>query len=254
MRYGFIGTGTITRAMVVGLSEGVSSAPPIALSPRNAGVAADLAARFANVAVEPTNAGVVERSDAVVLAVRPDDASTALAGLPYQSRQTIISVMAGLSIEDVSRLVAPATRVVRAIPLPEVARRSGTTPVFPADECTAALFARLGQVLVPPTEAALDAYSAVTALIGAHLDYLDAVSRWLGDQGVPAPDARRYVAAIFRELSLGLDVETAYAKLADDFSTPGGINAQVRAALHSAGLGPMMHQALDEVLARIATS
>ncbi len=44
--YGFIGVGAIARAMVEGLSDGRPDAPEICLSPRNAKIAADLAARF----------------------------------------------------------------------------------------------------------------------------------------------------------------------------------------------------------------
>lgn len=252
--YGFIGTGTITRAMVVGLSDNVPAAPSLALSPRSAGVGADLAARFANVTVYPTNESVVEHVDTVVLAVRPQDADVALAGLPFTPAQTVISVIAGLSVDDVARLVTPATRIVRAVPLPEVSRRSGLTPIYPADDDAKALFEPLGGVLVPPTESALDAYSAVTSLISGHLDYLEAVSGWLTEQGVPSTDARRYVAAIFRELSSGLDGEVPFVELADRFATAGGINEQVRKSLGAAGMQQMVRQALGEVLARVSTS
>lgn len=61
MRYGFIGTGVITRAMVIGLSGDPSTAPSVLLSPRNADIAAELAARFPNVTVGTSNAEVVER-------------------------------------------------------------------------------------------------------------------------------------------------------------------------------------------------
>ena len=252
MLYGFIGTGAITEAIVVGLSEQVSEAPPVALSPRNAGVAADLAARFPNVTVCSSNADVVDAADVVVLAVRPQDAVAALSALPFRPTQTVISVMAGLSIDAVSRLVAPATRVVRAIPLPEVARRSGMVPVHPFDGDAKALFERVGQVVFPPTEAALDAHSAVTAVVAGHLDYLDSVSGWLADQGVPPAEARRYVATIFRELSAGLDGEIPFAEMADRYATAGGINEQMR-LLTSAEVRGIMRQALSQVLTRIST-
>lgn len=179
----------------------------------------------------------------VVLAVRPQDAVEALSGLPFRTTQMVISVIAVLSTDDIARLVSPATRVVRAIPLPEVARRSGPIPAYPSDEDADALLGRLGRVLTTPTETALDAYSAVSGLIAGHLDYLDAASEWLTEQGVPALDARRYVATIFREDASQLDEEVPFAELADRYATVGGLNEQVR-HLTSADIRKLIHHAL----------
>ncbi len=253
MRYGFLGTGAITHAMVIGLSEGVTEPPDIVVSPRNAEVAAGLAARFPNVTVAPSNESVVEQSDAVVLAVRPQDAEVALAGLPFREDQPILSAIAGISVEDVAKLVAPATRISRSIPLPELARRSGIVAMYPAEEAAIAFFERIGTVVVTPSEPALDAHSAVTSLVAAHLDYLDAVSEWFAEQGVPPLDARRYVAATFKETVAGLDGDVPFTELADRHATAGGLNEQVRIAT-SDDVRRITRQALDEVLERISPS
>lgn len=252
MRYGFIGTGSITRAMVTGLSDGVEEPPAVVLSPRNAEVAAQLAARFRNVTVAASNADVVEGADVVVLAVRPPDAGV-LSGLPFRTAQPVISAMAGVPVAVLAELVAPATRISRAIPLPESARRSGIVPIHPFDEAAVEFFSRLGGVVVTPTEAALDAHSAVSSLIAGHLDYLDAVSEWFSEQGVPPVDARRYVAAIFKETTAGLDGDVPFTELADHHSTPGGLNEQVRNAT-SADIRRIVRGALSDVLERISPS
>lgn len=252
-RYGFIGSGAITRAIVEGLSDGIPGAPIVLLSPRNAEVAANLAERFANVTVCSSNAAVVEQAGTVVVAVRPQDASAALPGLPFSPAQTVISVIAGLSVDNVARLAAPATKIVRAIPLPAAARRVGIIPIYPFNEAAKALFERVGRVVTAPSEAAFDAYSAVTALIAGHLDYLDAVSRWMSGQGVPPGDARRYIAEMFRDLSAGFDGDVEFAEMASHHATPGGISEQVRDTLSTAGAHRIVLQALGDVLARISS-
>lgn len=252
MTYGFIGTGAITRAMVVGLSDGVTDPPQILLSPRNAEVAAELAARFGNVTVCGSNEAVVEGADAVVLAVRPQDAEVALAGLPFRADQPIISAIAGVSVADLVTLVAPATQISRSIPLPELARRSGIVAMYPSEATAEAFFGRMGTVAVTPSEAALDAHSAVTSLIAGYLDYLSAVSEWFAEQGVPPLDARRYVVATFKEATAGLDGAVPFTDLADEHSTPGGLNEQVRNAT-SADIERLIRQALSDVLDRVSS-
>ena len=250
MDVGVIGVGAIARALVEGLSAGVADPPRVLLSPRGARVSAELAARFANVTVGSSNADVVARTGTVVLAVRPGDVDTALRGLAFSPDQTVVSVVAALRVAELARLVAPATRVVRSVPLLAVARRAGTVPVFPADEVAERLFERVGEVVVAPTEAAFEAYSAVTAVVAAHLDHLAAVSGWLGAQGVPPADAQQFVADMFRDLSVGLG-SVDLAEAAGHHATAGGLNEQVRRALDAGGAHDLTRRALDDVLTRV---
>ena len=60
MTYGVLGVGAIGTAIVTGLCESVNDAPRVLLSPRNAGIAAGLAQRFATVEVMADNQAVVD--------------------------------------------------------------------------------------------------------------------------------------------------------------------------------------------------
>jgi hypothetical protein len=55
-------------------------------------------------------------------------------------QQAIVSMMAGISIETLQQLVAPAQSIARAIPLPAVAAREGATPIFPPIEAAKTLW------------------------------------------------------------------------------------------------------------------
>ncbi|MBL1106668.1 NAD(P)-binding domain-containing protein [Streptomyces sp. 5-8] len=80
-RIGIIGVGEIGRAVVEGLSDGVEEPPEILLSPRGARTAAELAGRYPNVRVRAGNQDVVDGSDVVIVAVRPQDRAEALDAL-----------------------------------------------------------------------------------------------------------------------------------------------------------------------------
>jgi pyrroline-5-carboxylate reductase len=246
---GIVGVGAIAEAIVTGLCGGGDTPTSIHLSPRSAVRASRLAARYPSVHVVDSNQSVVERADVVLLCVRPHDATDALSDLAFRPEQAVISVMAGIRIDALRPLVAPAEVLVRAIPLPAVARRAGLTAIHPGRELASAIFDPLGGVIAVDEERALDALSASTATIAAHLAYLDTISRWLADRGIPQTDATRYVAAVFGALSGTLrDIQaTDFRSLAGEYATAGGINEQFLTALRRAGTFDTVDRALDDV-------
>jgi pyrroline-5-carboxylate reductase len=250
---GILGVGAIAEAIVTGLCEGEDPPTSIHLSPRSAVRASRLAARYPSVHVVDSNQTVVERTDVVLVCVRPQDAAAALSDLAFRAHQAVISVMAGVAIDALRPLLAPAEVVVRAIPLPAVATRSGLTAIHPPHELARAIFDPLGGVLAVDDERALDALSASTATIAAHLAYLDAISRWLADRGIPQADATRYVAAVFGALAgtlLGIRAND-FGTLADEYATAGGINEQFLTTLRHAGTLNIVNRALDDVAHRL---
>lgn len=250
---GIVGVGSIAEAIVTGLCEGEGDPPFIHLSPRNATRASRLAARYPSLRIADDNQSVLARADVVLLCVRPQDAPAVLPDLDFRPRQAIISVMAGIQIDALRPLVAPAEVLVRAIPLPAVARRTGLTAIHPPHALARAIFDPLGGVIDVDDERAFDALSASTATIAAHLAYLDTISRWLADRDIPQTDATRYVAAVFGALSGTMrDAEpNDFETLADEYATPGGTNAQFLSALRRAGTFETVARALDDVARRL---
>ena len=162
---GIVGVGAIAEAIITGLCEGRTTDTSIHLSPRGAARASRLAARYPSVHVADSSQAAVERADVVLLCVRPQDAPAALSDLSFQARQAVISVMAGIPIGALRTLVGPAEVIVRAIPLPAVARRAGLTAIHPRSEHARAIFDPLGGVMAVDDERALEALSASTATL-----------------------------------------------------------------------------------------
>jgi len=254
MTYGVIGVGSIAAAIVTGLCEQARDAPPIVLSPRNARLATDLASRFPTVKVAQSNQDVIDGSSVLLLCLRPQDAWSVLPGLNFSEQQAIISVMAGISIERLKELVAPAQNIARAIPLPSVAARDGATPIFPSTAAAKALFDRLGSSLEIPSAAAFEATSASTATIAAHFAYLNTICQWLVAQGVSETAARRQVASTFAGLAAPLRCqEPDFGKLARDHATPGGTNEQFLGVLEEARVFDAVDIGLNRVLDRLVS-
>jgi pyrroline-5-carboxylate reductase len=252
MTYGIIGVGAIASAIVTGLCSDPALAPRIVLSPRNPDRAADLAARFPTVRVAQSNQDVIQGSSVVLLCLRPQQARSVLPGLKFTRERAIVSMMAGISIEALGELVAPARDIARAIPLPSVAAREGATPIYPPTAAARALFDRLGTAIEIPHQVAFEATSASTATIAAHFAYLNTICEWLIRQGVSDAAARRQVAASFAGLAAQLQAQAPdFGDLARDHATRGGINEQFLAVLQEARVFEVMDTGLDRVLERL---
>ena len=78
MQIGFIGTGTISGAVIEGL-QSLPDAPEIIVSPRSEGASLALAARFKRVTRAASNAEVA-KADMVFLGMRPMHLDDAIAG------------------------------------------------------------------------------------------------------------------------------------------------------------------------------
>jgi pyrroline-5-carboxylate reductase len=252
MRLGFIGTGTITRAVVIGLLRFGVSFDRISLSPRNAETAAELAALDSRVHVCGNNQEVLEASDVVCLAVIPQIAADVLSELHFDSRHHVISFIAGVSIDEVRRLVRTEVRVVRAIPLPAVAEGKGSTAICPPDGVARYIFSALGEAVEVDDEGEFDALSAVTATMASFYAVLESQASWLVQQGLEYAAARAFLSGY----CIGLAHDTAQTK--EPFSamvthcmTPGGINEQVHTELSRRGTYGQYKDALDGVLSRI---
>jgi pyrroline-5-carboxylate reductase len=253
MKLGFIGTGAITAAMITGLSAGWADDDTILVSPRNATVATDLSNRFRHVEIAASNQAVLDDSDIVVLAVRPQLAREVLSELRFRGDHHIISLIATLSLEAVSGLVAPALKITRAVPLPSVAHRLGPTPVFPPDPIVMALFDRLGTAIPVESVSEFDVLCTVTATMASYFAFVDGISSWMIRHQVTDTKARRYVAGIYQGLARTAVMEPgqSFAALAGDHATRGGLNEQMLAHLTDRQVFASLSDGLDAVLHRI---
>lgn len=253
MKLGFVGAGAITTAIVTGLNASDGAKDTILVSPRNADVATALAARFSNVTVAASNQAVLDGSDVVIIAVRPQLADEVLPALKFRPDHHVISLMAIIPLEKIAVLVAPARKIARAIPLPMVAERCGPTPIYPPDPVAAALFNRLGTVIEAKSAEQFSAFSAATATMAPYFAFAGEIAGWLARHDVPAGDARRYVATVFQGLAniAANTPEYSFTALAAEFATRGGINEQAAAHLKETGALNALSDALDAVLKRL---
>jgi pyrroline-5-carboxylate reductase len=102
MKIGFIGTGTISEAIVTGIANSNLAVEAICVSPRSKQKAGRLTASFPIVSAASDNQKVSDICDVVFLAVRPQVAQSVLEELRFRDDQTLISLIATLNRDQLA--------------------------------------------------------------------------------------------------------------------------------------------------------
>lgn len=255
MQLGFIGTGEITASIVTGLRSFGATPNTIQLSPRNLAIAKKLANRFKGIGIASCNQEILEHSDTIVIAVRPPAARSVLSELRFRADHQVISLVSALSLRSLSELVAPATRITRAVPLPSSAKGLSPTAIYPPDRVAYDLFTALGTVFEVESEKEFDAMCATTATMASYCAFAESIAAWLARQGVRESKAREYIARLFLGVT-STAVDTAgrgFKSLAANHATAGGLNEQFLKHVVEHGLLTSVAEALDAILQRIST-
>ena len=250
---GFIGTGTITAAMVAGLCAAPASPAQILVGPRNPNKAADLARRFTRVTVAADNQSVVNGSDWLVLAVPPQVAHAVVSELKFKPGQRILSLIAPVDDQWLDAAVAPGRLAARIFVMPSVESRIGPTLSFPYDAEVAALLAPLGTPISVQDRREFLALWSLTALLAPYYGFLASSAEWAAGNGARAQTATAFASASFHALAAIADRPGAAppTELAQHAQTPGGLNEQVVRELTNANWFGAIGPALDGILKRL---
>jgi len=255
LQCGFIGTGTITAAVVRAVCTVPNTKAQITVSPRNRQTAERLAAEFARVRVAQSNQAVVDASDCVCIALRRQIVQQELQALRFRAGQTIVSFVPTIARAQIAAWCrCSIDSVYRAVPLPFIAAHHSVTPVFPANALLQDLFSQTGGAAVAQSEAQFDAYMLGGSMMGVYFRFARACAGWLAAQGLDAAQASTYVAQLFANLAHEAHGRQAGGQVPDfhalqrEYSTPGGTNEIVAQGFEALGGVAALAQALDAAL------
>lgn len=237
MRLGVIGTGTIAGAVVRGIA---GDGHAITVSARGAAVSSALAAEFDNVAVA-ANQRVLDASEVIFLGLMARAAPAVLADLAFRPGQRVISVMAGMSLDRVAELVAPATACAVMIPFPGIAQGGSPVLVRGAAGLVTALFGARNRIFELGSDAELDAYMCAQAVLSPAVAMVAEAAGWLGHWVADAGQGE----AFLRHLVGSSLMASGCAPLIEALNTPGGYNQRLRRHMEAAGTGAALRDGLD---------
>lgn len=252
MTVGFIGTGNMANAIVRGMvGSGGSPADEVVVFDRNADkrelLGADLGVRVAGSAEE-----LVDASDVVVVAVKPQGIPALLEGLAgriAERRRVVVSIAAGTPLARLEAFLttdaAPgsSSAVVRVMPNVNAMIGAGMSAVTGNAAATAddvatvvAIFQAVGEVVEIP-ESQFSTYTAIAGSSPAFTYlFIDALSRAAVAGGMPKAQATQIAAqAVLGSAKMVRESQKSPWDLIDTVCSPGGTTVAGLLALEDRG-------------------
>jgi pyrroline-5-carboxylate reductase len=203
-RIAFIGGGNMARSLVGGLLRNGAHAGSIAVAEPRAFSCQELAREF-GVETYTDNATAAEGADVVVLAVKPQVMPVALRQLRHvlqRSRPLVISIAAGIRIDQVERWLGGPQAVVRCMPNTPALIGAGATGLYANGRVSAPQRAQAQHLMdaagLTAWVAEEDLLDVVTAISGSGPAYFFLLVEALEEAGIAqglSPETARALAA-----------------------------------------------------------
>ena len=253
-RWGFIGSGKMATAMIQGmLRAGIAPAESICASDPLPAARVALEAE-AGVAVFESNLPVVERSEVLVLAVKPQNMREVLGQLRpvVTPEHLVVSIAAGITLASIEEGLVARGRIVRVMPNTPALVGEGASAYAmgprtrPEDEAiVGTCLGAVGRAVRVP-ESALD---AVTGLSGSGPAFVYLMIEALSDGGVRVGLPRDVATLLAAQTVLGAAMMVRQTGqhpgvLKDQVASPGGTTI---AGLHALERGGVRGALIDAV-------
>jgi pyrroline-5-carboxylate reductase len=257
----FIGGGNMARSLIGALVRGGVAAPSIAVAEPDAATR-DALARDFGVAAHAGSGEAVRGAGTIVLAVKPQVLEAVCAGLGRaigNARPLLVSIAAGIRIEQIERWTGHALPIVRAMPNTPALIGAGATGLIANARASAderaraeALLGAAGRTAWIEREELMD---TVTALSGSGPAYFFLLVEALEDaavaQGLPRETARMLASQTCLGAGRMLaESGEAPSTLRERVTSPGGTTAAALAAFDEGGLRELVATAVAAASAR----
>ncbi len=241
----FIGGGNMASALIGGMLERGFAAAQIRVVDPSIETCARLHGRFGVHAAVEMDRRVLDAT-VLVLAVKPQQMKEALTPLAGQlAHQLIISIAAGLRIQDMSRWLGGYTRIVRAMPNTPALIGAGVTGLYadesvdaPLREAATKILSSVGSVVWVDDEARIDGITAISGSGPAYVFYfLEALESAAQGQGFDEATARRLaIDTVLGAVRLAAASSEAPGILRDRVTSKGGTTAAALDSMAESGV------------------
>lgn len=252
MKVAFIGGGNMAEALIRGMLERGGFVPADICVADVSMARNDYLAKTFNVAVTTDNRRAVDRAEAVVLAVKPQQAEEVLVALRevFKPEQMLLSICAGLTTVRLEAWCC--ARVIRAMPnLPALIGRgvtaiAGGSRSRPADLDAAAQLLRGAGAVVSLPEAQMNEVTAISGSGPAFLfAYVEAMEKTALEMGLDRDIAEKLVReTVEGAIQLVKTADVSPAVLRERVSSKGGTTLAGLEAMEQAGFSAAVQAAL----------
>jgi len=232
---GFIGTGTMGRAIIKGLLDS-------GFTSKNKIIASEIVKRTAeNIQTETginivdNNPELVKKSDVIVICTKPNTINAILKEIKdfLTDKKTVISIAAGVETKQIEDIIGKNISVIRVMPNTPALVKEGMTVISKGShasnkdvEFAFELFSKIGKCV----EIDEKYMNAVTGISGSGPAFIYVIIEALADGGVKLGIPKHIALELAAQTTLGaakMVIETGKhpAILKDEVTTPGGCTA-----------------------------
>ncbi len=255
MKIGFIGTGQITKAVVIGILKSKIKVKTIYVSARNTKISKSLKIKSKKISIEKNNQNIVDNSNIIFLAVTPDVGKKILGKLRFLKNQIVVSFISTINIKQLKEFTGLKKNIVRAIPLPPIALCKGPVPIYPPNIKVKKFFNKLGSTLEINNERLSLNFWTTSAMMAPFYELLYSLSNWLIKKGIKKENAQIYISSLFLALSEdAFNHKKNLKKLVKESQTPGGLNEQAVKDLRRAGFYRLLEKTSNRIIKRLNKS
>ncbi|MDD5447982.1 MAG: pyrroline-5-carboxylate reductase [Actinomycetota bacterium] len=249
-KVGIVGVGNMGEALVRGwLEAGIVSQQNVLALDKNAERLEEISGIY-GVKVAPSISMLSQEVEMVVLAVKPQDAMEVLDGISGQvsESQTVISIIAGLTIEKIRQKLGEAPFIIRVMPNMGALVRASISAYAVSRgrgkqnmEFAIALLEAVGEVLEVPEER-MDLVTAVSGSGPAYYSLMaDALARAAEGEGLEGKIAYKLsTETLWGCAKLIKSAGKKPAQLIESVSSPGGTTEAALAYFEKAGFSEML--------------
>ena len=254
MKIGFIGLGNMAGAMIGGLIKDGTAPSDIVGFDVSEEVCAKRKKEF-GITIAPDNDSVVKVCGQIVLAVKPQFLESALGEVSgFSSDQVIISIVAGKTLDYLSRVIKGTKKIIRCMPNTAALVGAATTGVSPLPKVSKKELAgalkiieSFGKAIVVP-ETLMDTVTGVSGSSPAFVFmFIEAMADAAVLEGMPRAMAYEFAAgAVFGSAKLMMETGKHPGELKDMVTSPAGTTIMGVKALED---GAFRSAVMDAVIA-----
>lgn len=258
MKLGFIGGGNMASAILGGLlSSGYIEKENVSISDKNEARLAKL--QEMGVFVSDNNKETVEKSDMIILAVKPNVLPMVLEEIKVCAENKVfVSIAAGTTLGTIEKILGEDKEIIRVMPNTPAQVNCGMAVISPnkcASEASVSLVCEIFEAVGAAIVLDEKYINAATALHGSSPAYIYMLIDAMADSGVkygiPKEVALKIVAKAV-EGSAKMVSETGIhpSKLCDNVCSPGGTTIAAVCELEKLGFKTAVQQAIDVCVAK----
>ena len=253
MKLGFIGTGEITKAVILGITKSKIKYKKIIISERNSKISSYLKKNNKKIKISSDNQFIIDNSDWIFLAITPNVGKKILKNLKFTKNKTIISFISTIKLKELKILTNRNAKIVRAIPLPPISIMKGPIPLFPRNNKVKKFFNNIGDSIETNDEPSSLNFWATSSLMAPYYEMLHGVAKWLQKKGLNKLYAQKYVVSLFSALSDAAVMRSNkdLKSLVKTSQTPKGLNEETLNFLKKKGFYKQLNLSLEKILKRL---